>query len=200
MFREYVNKMLAKWFITPSKSLLRASVLFTNKKDKDLRLCVDYHGLNAITKKNKHLLPLVKTLLDFFAGVKRYTTFHIIAAYNALCIRAGDKWKTAFRYCYGHFEYQVVSFGLVNAPAAFQVYINLTLSEFTNIFVLAYLDNIVVYFKRKKDHMGHVRLVFQKLRQYNLYVKLLSAYLTSKRSNFSDSLWVNLVCLWTLQN
>ena len=105
MLCEYVNEMLAKRFIITFKSPLGTSVLFTNKKNGGLRLCVDYRGLNVITKKNKHLLRLVKTLLDHLAGAKRYTKFDIIATYNALCIRAGDKWKTAFRYCYGHFEY-----------------------------------------------------------------------------------------------
>ena len=164
--------MLAKEFITPFKSLLRASVLFTNKKDKDLRFCVNYHGLNAITKKNKYLLPLVRMLLDYLAGAKCYIKFDIIMAYNALCIQVGNKWKTAFKYCYGHFEYWVVPFGLVNTPAVFQIYINLMLRKFTNIFILVYLNNIVVYYKGKKNHRGYVRFMLQKLRQYNLYVKL----------------------------
>ena len=181
---EYVNEMLAKGFITPSKSLSGAPVLFTNKKDGGLRLCVDYRGLNAITKKNKHPLPLVRTLLDRLAGAKRYTKFDIIAAYNALRIRAGDEWKTAFRCRYGHFEYRVVPFGLVNAPAAFQAYINLALREYTDIFVLAYLDDIVVYSEREEDHTGHVRLVLQKLRQYNLYVKLSKCVFDAKEIEF----------------
>ena len=138
MLREYINKMLAKRFITPFKSFLRAFVLFTNKKDKGLCLCNDYRSLNAITKKNKHLLLLVRMLLDCLAGAKRYTKLDIIVVYNALCIWAGDEWKTAFRCRYGHFEYQVIPFGLVNAPAAFQAYINLVLCEYTDIFVLAF--------------------------------------------------------------
>ena len=105
MLCEYINEILAKGFITPSKSPSGAFVFFTNKKNGGLRLCVDYCGLNAITKKNKHLLPLVRMLLDCLAGAKRYTKLDIIAAYNALCIQAGDKWKTVFRCCYGHFEY-----------------------------------------------------------------------------------------------
>ena len=60
----------------------------------------------------------------------------------------------------------------MNAPAAFQAYINLTLHKFTDIFVLAYLDNIVIYSERESDHTGHLRFVLQNLRQYNLYVKL----------------------------
>ena len=102
---EYINEMLAKRFITPFKSLLRALMLCTNKKDKGLRFCVNYYSLNAITKKNKYSLPLVKMLLDCLAGVKYYIKLNIIAVYNVLFIQADDKWKFTFKCCYGHFEY-----------------------------------------------------------------------------------------------
>ena len=72
----------------------------------------------------------------------------------------------------------------MNAPAAFQVYINLALRKYTDIFVLAYLDNIVVYSEREKNHTGHVRLVPQKLRQYNLYVKLSKCVFDAKEIKF----------------
>ena len=97
VLREYINDMLAKRFICPSKSPSGAPVLFTKKSDGGLRMCVDFRGLNAITKKNKHPLPLVRTLLDLFAGARRYTKFDIIVAYNTIRIKADDEWKTAFR-------------------------------------------------------------------------------------------------------
>ena len=67
-------------------------------------------------------------------------------------------------------------------------YINVALHKITNIFVLAYLDNIVIYFKKKKDHKGYIYLVFQKLGQYNFYIKLFRCILISKRLNSSDLL------------
>ena len=88
---EYINEMLAKGFICPSKSLLGASVLFNKKSDEDLCMCVDFCGLNAIIKKNKHPISLVRILLDLFMGAKRYTKINIIVAYNTVRIRTGDK-------------------------------------------------------------------------------------------------------------
>ena len=116
---KYINKMLEKRFIMLSKSPAEAPVLFTKKKNGEIRLCVDYRSLNAITKKNKHLLPLVQTLLDLLGRKKKYTKLDIISAYHALCIHAGNEWKTAFRCRYSYFEYCVVLFGLMNTPAAF---------------------------------------------------------------------------------
>ena len=117
--REYINNMLAKGFIKPLKSPSGASVLFIKKKDGELRLCVDYRGLNAITLKNRHLLPLIQTFLDLIVGSWFFTKLDIIAVYNSLQIQKSDEWKTAFHYRYRHFKYKVVPFGLVNAPAAF---------------------------------------------------------------------------------
>ena len=72
--------MLEKGFIVLFKSPLGAMVLFTKESDRGLRLCVDFQGLNAITKKNKHFLPLICTLFDLLAEAKRYTKLDLIAA------------------------------------------------------------------------------------------------------------------------
>ena len=176
--------MLAKGFIEPSKSLSGVLVLFTKKKDSGLRLCVDYQGLNAIILKNRHLLPLIQTLLDLIVSSWFFTKLDIIAAYNSLRIQKGDEWKTVFRCRYGHFEYKVVLFGLVNAPAAFQAYINLALREYINVFVLAYLDDILIFSKKKEDHVQHIQLVLEKLREYCLFVKLSKCVFSAEEMEF----------------
>ncbi len=60
-------------------------------------------------------------------------------------IREGDEWKTAFRTRYGDFEYQVMPFSLSNASVSFQGYINKILAKKPNIFVVVYLDDILIY-------------------------------------------------------
>ena len=91
VLHEYIRDMCAKGFIIPFKSSFGAPIFFTKKKDGRLRLCVDFWGLNVITKKNKHLLPLMQTLLDMLGRAKRYTKVYIIAAYHALRIQARNK-------------------------------------------------------------------------------------------------------------
>jgi hypothetical protein len=91
-------------------------ILFVKKKDGSLRLCVDYRGLNKITKKNPYPLPLISGLLDRLRTGKIFTKLDFRGAYNLLRIRPSDEWKTAFRTRYGHFEYTVMPFGLTNAP------------------------------------------------------------------------------------
>ena len=88
-------------------------------------------------------------------------------------IREGDEWKTAFRTRYGHFEYQVMPFGLTNAPASFQGYINKILAEKLDIFVIVYLDDILIYTEDDGDgHVAAVRWVLEQLRKFSLYANL----------------------------
>ncbi len=99
-------------------------MFFVPKKDSSLRLCVDYRGLNLITKKNRYPLPLIREALDRLTGAKYFTKLDIQDAYYRVRIREGDEWKTAFCTRYGHFKYTVVSFGLANALVAFRGYVN----------------------------------------------------------------------------
>ena len=72
-------------------------------------------------------------------------------------IREGDEWKTAFKTWYGYFEYQVMPFGLSNAPASFQGYINKILAKKLDVFVIVYLDDILIY--TEDESQGHVKAV-----------------------------------------
>ena len=89
------------------------------KKDGGLRLYVDYQGLNKVTIKNRYPLPLIGEILDRVNGATVFSKINLKDAYYRIRIRPGDKWKTAFRTRYGHYEYLVMPFRLTNAPAAF---------------------------------------------------------------------------------
>jgi len=172
VLREYLEDSLKKGWIRHSTSPAGAPILFVPKKDKELRLCVDYRGLNKLTIKNRYPLPLICEILDRLAGAKVYTKLDLKDAYHRIRIRRGDEWKTAFRTRYGHFEYQVLPFGLANAPATFQAYINLALAGYLDDFCVVYLDDILIYSKSEKEHRYHVSKVLERLRRYKLYAKL----------------------------
>ena len=108
---------------------------------------MDYWGLNNLTIKNRYLLPLIGELLDWLGQTKRFTQLDLTNAYYQMRIKEGDKWKMAFRTRYGHFEYQVMSFGLFNTPVSFEDYINKILAKKLDILVIVYLDDILIYTK-----------------------------------------------------
>jgi len=122
--RDYLDENLAKNFIQHSTSHAGAPILFVKKKDGSFRMCVDYRGLNKVTIKNRNPLPLILGLLDQLGQAKIHTKIDLCGAYNLVCIKEGDEWKTAFRTKYGHFEYIVMPFGLTNALAIFQHLMN----------------------------------------------------------------------------
>jgi len=109
--RLYLRDALRKRWIRPSTSPAGAPILFVPKKDGGLRLCVDYRGLNKVTIKNRHPLPLIDETLDRLQGAKIFTKLDLKDAYHRVRIREGHEWKTAFRTRYGHFEYLVMPLG-----------------------------------------------------------------------------------------
>ena len=94
--REYLDSSLKKGQIRHSISPARALILFVPKKDGGLWLCVDYRGLNKITVKNRHPLPLIGEMLDWLQGTKLFTKLDLQNAYYRICIKPGNKQKTAF--------------------------------------------------------------------------------------------------------
>ena len=171
--KTYIKTNLANGFIWPSKSLARAPIFFDRKLDRSLCLCVDYWSFNNITIKNQYLLPLIGKSLDWLGQVRRFTQLDHTNAYHWMKIHEGDEWETAFRARYGHFEYQVMSFGLSNAQANFQGYVNKILAEKLNIFVIVYLDDILIYTKDLSwPHVEAVQWVLDQLRKYSLFANL----------------------------
>ena len=169
----YIEIHLKNGFIWPSKSPAGAPILFDKKPDRSLRLCVDYQGLNHLTIKNRYPLPLIGESLDRLGHAKRFTQLDLTSAYRRMRIQESDKWKTAFCTRYGHFEYQVMLFGPPNASASFQDYINKILGKKLDIFVVVYLDNILIYTKDLVQlHVDAVHWVLEQLRKHGLFANL----------------------------
>ena len=143
--KTYIKTYLKTRFIQPSRSSAVALILFNNKPDRSLHLCVDYGGLNNVTIKNQYLLLLIGEALDWLGRGKQFTQLDLTSAHHQMRIRKGDKWKTVFKTWYGHFEYRVMLFGLSNAPASFWGYINKILVEKLDFFIITYLDDILIY-------------------------------------------------------
>ncbi|MBW0551990.1 hypothetical protein O181_091705 [Austropuccinia psidii MF-1] len=138
--RPYISENVEKGFIWTSFSSRGAPVLFVKKKDGGLHLCVEYHKLNAVTRKNKYPVPPINQLLNVFNDSSIFSKIDLLGAYTLLRIKESDEHLTCFRTKYGRYEYLVVTFGLTNAPASFQNVVNYIFYELLDIYVVAYLD------------------------------------------------------------
>jgi len=182
--RKQLDDLLKKGFIKPSTSPYGAPVLFVRKKDGTLRMCVDYRGLNRITIKNRHPLPRIDELIDRFRGARFFTKLDLISGYHQQRIFEPHTHKTAFRCRYGHFEFNVVPFGLTNAPAAFSTMMARALDPVLDKCVVVYLDDILIYSKSKEEHLAHIRSVLSLLRKNGLYAKLSKCSFMQEETEF----------------
>ena len=186
VLREYLADALAKGWIRHSVSPAGAPIMFVPKKNGKLRLCVDYRALNSVTVKDRCPLPLIDETLDRLQGSYWFTKVDLKDVYHRIRIREGDEWKTAFRTKYGHYEYLVMPFGLANAPATFQAYINRALTGLTDLICVVYLDDICIYTARGKieNHWRDVRAVLQRLREFELFANLSKCEFATDRMEF----------------
>ncbi|KAG5721949.1 hypothetical protein E4T56_gene18387 [Termitomyces sp. T112] len=186
--KEYLDNMLGKGFIHPLTSAAGTLVLFAKKKDGSLRLCVDYRGLNKVTKKNRYPLPLIGDLVDRLRSAKIYTKIDLCSGYNNVQIAPGHEWKTAFHTCYGLFEYLVMPFRMTNSPATFQYFMNDIFHNMNDVFVIVYLDDILIYSNLPVEHSEHCSF-------HTAEVKYLGVIVTPDGVHM-DSTKVNAILNW----
>ena len=145
--------------------------MFTKKKGKTLRLCIDYRQLNRVTIKNRYPLPRIDDLFDQLKGVRVYSKIDLHTGYHQLRVREANISKTAFRTLYGHFEFIVMPFGLTNAPTAFMDLMHRVFQPYLDQFVVVFVNDILIYSQSEEEHEDHLRIVLQALKDHQLYVK-----------------------------
>ncbi|GJP70686.1 hypothetical protein CLOP_g1598 [Closterium sp. NIES-67] len=170
--KKQIEYLLAKGRIIPSTLPYGAQVLFTPKPDGSLRMCIDYRALNKHTIKNKYLIPRIDDLLDQLREATVFSKLDLWSGYRQIRMADNSIHKTAFRTRYGLYEYLVMPYGLTNAPVTFQAEMNHILRPLLDECVVVYVDDILIFSRNMKQHVEHLRRVFEILRQERFYVKL----------------------------
>nr|GFA93497.1 putative reverse transcriptase domain-containing protein [Tanacetum cinerariifolium] len=153
-----LKELSEKGFIRLISSPWGAPVLFVKKKDGSFRMCIDYRELNKLTVKNRYPLPRIDDLFDQLQGSSVYSKIDLRSGYHQLCP------ITAFRTRFGHFEFQVMLFGLTNAPAVFMDLMNRVCKPHLDKFVIVFIDDILIYSKNKEDHEKHLKTIMELLK------------------------------------
>jgi hypothetical protein len=161
--KNQLQELLDKGYIHPSSSPWGSPALFVKKKNGSLRMCVDYRPLNAVTIKDKYPLPRIDVLFDQLAGAKVFSKIDLRSGYHQIKIRASDVPKTAFSTRYGLYEFLVMSFGLINAPANFMYLMDSIFMNELDKFVVVFIDDILIYSKNEAEHAKHLRIVLQRI-------------------------------------
>ncbi|GBG71225.1 hypothetical protein CBR_g8527 [Chara braunii] len=163
--RRQLKELVEKGWIRPSVSPYGSPVLFVPKKGGNLRMCIDYRGLNAISVKNREPLPRIDDLLDRVQGCQYFSKIYLKSGYHQTAIQPEDQHKNAFQTRYGLYEFVVIPFGLCNAPGTFQHAMNRIFHDYLDKFVIVYLDDILIFSRTVEEYMAHLDKVLSLLHQ-----------------------------------
>jgi hypothetical protein len=142
------------------------------KKDGTRRMCIDYRALNEVTIKNKYPLPRIEDMFDQLRGASMFSKIDLRSGYHQLRIRPSDIPKMTFITKYGLYEFTVMSFGLTNALAFFMNLMNCVFMDYLDKFVVVFIDDILIYYQSEEEHVDHLKMVLQRLREHQLYANL----------------------------
>ena len=180
----HISKMLEQNIISVSSSPWSSPVVLVRKKDGTTRFCIDYRKLNAVTRKDSYPLPRIDDALDALAGSNYFTTLDLQSGYHQVAMHPASKDKTAFISHAGLYEFNVMSFGLTNAPPNFQRLMSRVLHGLEWKVCLIYIDDIIIFSKTFEEHLFRLRLVFDRLREAGLKLKPTKCYFARNSVNF----------------
>src|ERR1043165_9429447 len=168
---EQVKAMLQNGVIEESQSPWASNVVIVKKKDGTSRFCVDYRGINELTRKDAYPLPRIDTCLDALGGARYFSTFDLRSGYHQTKMADEDADKTSFVTRLGTFRFKVMPFGLCNAGATFQRVMDVALSGLNFDILLVYLDDIILFSDSISNHLSRLEELFKRLRKASLKLK-----------------------------
>ena len=166
-----LQEMLTKGIISPSKSPWASPIVLVSKKDGTTRFCVGYRKANSVTHKDAYPLPRVDDTLDTLSGVNWFSTIDFKSGYWQVEMAPEDCEKTAFCTQEGLFEFNVIPFGLCNAPATFQRLMDCVLAGLQWSSCLVYIDDVIIIGRSFDEHLLHIQQVLDRLKSARLKIQ-----------------------------
>ncbi len=186
ILKNYIDEYMKKNFIIKLMSSAKILILFVKKTNDKLRLCVNYKELNEIIIKNRYSLFFINENLNRLFEAKIFIKLNVKDVFHRIRIRKEDEWKMTFKCRFDHYQYRIMFFELANSLITFQIYINKTMHLYLDFFVLMYINDLMMFFSFIEKHIEHVKLMLQRLRQFNLYLKFSKCNFHVFHVNFLD--------------
>lgn len=178
--KQVIEEQLKKWFelgvIEPSKSPWSAPVVIAYRNGKP-RFCVDYRKLNAVTIPDEFPIPRQSEILSALSGTQVLSSLDALAGFTQLEFKDTEVEKTVFRTHLGLFQFRRMPFGLRNGPSIFQRVMNGILVPYLWLFVLVYIDDIVVYSTSYEEHINHLDTVLGAIEEAGIMLSPVKCHL-----------------------
>ena len=181
---QLLQDMATKGVISPSKSPWASPIVLVKKKDGTTHFCIEYRKVNDATTKDAYPLPRVDDTLDTLAGSVWFSTLDLKSGYWQVEVAPEDHEKTAFCTQEGLFEFNVMPFGLCNAPATFQHLMDSVLAGLQWSSYLVYLDDITIMGRTFEEHLGNLQQVLERLQQAGLKLQPKKCHFLQHKVNF----------------
>lgn len=182
---EHVQAMLKAGIIRPSKSPWAAPAVLVKKPDGSWRFCVDYRGLNSLTKSDRFPMPRADDCLASLGDAKWFTSLDCAAGFWQVEVAEADKEKTAFATAEGLFEFVRMPFGLKNSPATWCRLVAKVCAGLCYKNLLAYVDDLVVFSSGSlQDHLNQVATVFDRLSAAGITLKRSKCHFARREVHF----------------
>ena len=163
--------MLQAGVVSPSNSPWAFPVVMVRKKGGALRFCVDFRKLNALTVRDQYPLPRIDDTLQRLGGAQWFSALDLAAGYWQIPLAPDSRAKTAFRTVHGLYEFNVLPFGLCNAPSTFQRLMDISLSGLKWDCCMCYIDDILIFSRTFEEHLRHIDAVLTRLETVGLHLK-----------------------------
>lgn len=134
-------------------------------------MCINYWQLNNMTIKNNYPILRIYYIFDQLLGASYFSKIDLWFIYYQLKVRRCDIFKKTFWTRYDHFEFLIISFGLTNAPIFFNELDDWIFKPYIDMFMMVFVDDILIYSQSEEEHMGHLKIVLQTLRDNQLFPK-----------------------------
>lgn len=169
--RLHIKQLLDSGVIRPSHSPFSSNVVLVRKKDKSLRMCVDFRELNRRTIRDAYDIPRIDESLDSVAGANWFTVLDLKSGYFQLEIDESHKPRTAFSVGpLGFYEWNRMPMGLAGAPASFQRAMEICTGELNLRELLIYLDDIISHARTFEEHIERLERLLERLVSFGLKV------------------------------
>ena len=170
--RKCLDTWLKQGIIRPSRSPYASQVVIVRKKTGEIRLCIDFRALNAITVRDSFPLPRIEEALQAVKSAMCFTSIDLAQGYLQLAMDEADIHKTAFRAgLSGLYEFTHMPFGLSNAGASFCCLMEMCLGDQQYLTLLFYLDDICIFSSSVDEMLNRIEMVLKRLQDFNLKIK-----------------------------